>query len=504
VNAAVSEDARLLGLRPGRRYLYLGVPLLPTLSVSQLTSVLAHELGHYSHGHTSLGALAYRGGAAIARVVEQVGPHTIVGRVFGWYGNLYFLVAHAVHRRQELEADAASVAIAGREAATSALRELPVIDAAWAFYLNRYVAAGWEAGYAPEDPFGGFARLVAARRDELAGLRTEEAPEQRSRWDSHPPISARVAAMAAMPRGAAVPDDRPATVLVPDFDRVGRETARATLAYGDRTVLDWDEYVSVGLVAEDQSVADFLFRAAGRLNGTRAANLDTVLRTVARGDGPRLAAAAFPEVPPAERAEPLAAAVEAAMRVAAVRSLAARWQHSWAGPARLVDAGGTPMDLAPAARLATDPAGVDRAWVELTRLDINAAAVDQVDRTVPVAGAEILGGLSDVKVDGKAHDILILTVGLILVPTAKLAARGGDRLRRLAGSGPVADLAARHRFLPYEEIASAKLGKRVPIRVELRLHDGSAIALRGTWSGDRLTKDSDALMYEAVRPYLES
>src|SRR3954465_5896177 len=44
VNAAVSEDTRLLGLIGGRRRLYLGVPLLQALSVAQLRSVLAHEL----------------------------------------------------------------------------------------------------------------------------------------------------------------------------------------------------------------------------------------------------------------------------------------------------------------------------------------------------------------------------------------------------------------------------------------------------------------------------
>ena len=45
VNAAVAEDARLLGLRPGPRRLYLGVPLLQGLSQAQLRAVLAHELG---------------------------------------------------------------------------------------------------------------------------------------------------------------------------------------------------------------------------------------------------------------------------------------------------------------------------------------------------------------------------------------------------------------------------------------------------------------------------
>jgi len=52
VNAAVSEDTRLLGLRGGRRYLYVGLPLLQAMNLAQFRSVLAHELGHYSHQHT--------------------------------------------------------------------------------------------------------------------------------------------------------------------------------------------------------------------------------------------------------------------------------------------------------------------------------------------------------------------------------------------------------------------------------------------------------------------
>jgi Zn-dependent protease with chaperone function len=45
-----------MGRRAGRRYLYLGVPILQVLTVSQLRAVLAHELGHYSRGHTRFGA----------------------------------------------------------------------------------------------------------------------------------------------------------------------------------------------------------------------------------------------------------------------------------------------------------------------------------------------------------------------------------------------------------------------------------------------------------------
>lgn len=70
VNAAVREDARLLGLLPGRRRLYLGVPLLMGLTEPQLHSVIAHELGHYGNADTRLAGITLRGRDSVLRTVE--------------------------------------------------------------------------------------------------------------------------------------------------------------------------------------------------------------------------------------------------------------------------------------------------------------------------------------------------------------------------------------------------------------------------------------------------
>lgn len=53
VNASVWEDTGLLGLRGGRRHLYVGAPLLLVWPVSRVRALLAHELGHYSTGCTA-------------------------------------------------------------------------------------------------------------------------------------------------------------------------------------------------------------------------------------------------------------------------------------------------------------------------------------------------------------------------------------------------------------------------------------------------------------------
>lgn len=115
-NAAVSEDARLLGLVGGRRYLYLGVPLLQGMTLQQLRFVLAHELGHYSHQHTRLGELTYRGRVVIARTILQVGPSSLGGLLLSAYAGLYRLVSAAVSRAQEIEADRVAARFAGTPA----------------------------------------------------------------------------------------------------------------------------------------------------------------------------------------------------------------------------------------------------------------------------------------------------------------------------------------------------------------------------------------------------
>jgi hypothetical protein len=66
----------------------------------------------------------------------------------------------------------------------------------------------------------------------------------------------------------------------------------------------------------------------------------------------------------------------------------------------------------------------------------------------------------------------------------------------------VAELARRHWFLPYEEIAVAKVLKQVPVRVELTLHNGQSVSLRETWGGEDLGKGSRDVLLAAVAPFV--
>src|SRR6266508_3941719 len=468
----------MLGLRPGRRYLYLGVPLLQGFTVSQLCAVLAHELGHYSHSHTRLGALNYRGRMTIVRTIQEIGPSSIAGWILRAYARLYFHVESAVSRRQELEADQAAVRIAGRGTAIGMMRELHVVDQMWHFYLNNYVGWGWEAGYAPQGVFVGFHQLLYARGEAMARLRREPIEEKPSRWDTHPPTSERIAAMAAMPEAPVGVDNRPAIALLPDPGPLLHEVETTMLDLAGRTVLPWEDFTPAAAHALVQRESDVLFRAD------------------------QLARATYPHDGPDDAREALVSSVADAIRLAAARSDVARWRHSWSGPMQFVDRTGAQFPAQEIARLALEPSTVDNARAMLGGL--NLAAARQVTRSAGAEGADVLGGLADVKVGKDAYDVLILDRGLVLVPSTGKSDEGRRRLLWLVQSAPVAELARRHWFLPYEEVAAAKIVKQVPVRVELTLHNGQSVSLHETWGGEDLGNESRKILKAAVAPFVRS
>ena len=298
VNAGVSEDTRLLGLLPGRRRLYLGVPLLLGMTARQLDTVLAHELGHCGNHDVRFTAATVRGRTGVLAVARsyqgrQAGIHRHLRAFFAWYAELYLRLSQSVSRHQELAADRTAARIAGRDAAIAALRRMPELDAAYDFYLDRYATIGWDAGLLPsaEELFAGFRALLAdpSRQAESAAVGESAAaePGPADPYDSHPPIRERIEALAALPDEPRPPvptappagPEPPAILLLRDAARLcatvaeealppeaagmrrvdwaelARETGRATLARQSAALLDTATTV-VG--APVRSLADLL------------------------------------------------------------------------------------------------------------------------------------------------------------------------------------------------------------------------------------------------------
>ncbi|HEX6472799.1 MAG TPA: M48 family metallopeptidase [Streptosporangiaceae bacterium] len=397
VNAAVSEDTRLLGLRAVRRRMYIGLPLLATLTVSEMRSVLGHELGHYSRAHTRLGAPAYRGRVALVKAIDGLGGHPLLRRVFIGYAKLYFRVSQAVSRRQEHEADELAVRISGRRATGSALHKVHAAGAAWQYYLDSYVALGGPAKATPRDLFGGFRALLAAQARRFAD---EAAGQQRSPYDSHPSLPERLAAIAALPEPAVAPDERPAMVLLRNPAAAEHLAQQAMWTPEARQLpsLPWEELVARGIYvsANAEAVTDLLV-GAQRITQWREPTLGGALAVLAHGDVERLGVelralgwwtraeqpAAAGETGTAGTAGAAGTAgdggaqtralvanvLTAALQGVLVESGRARWALSWSGPARLVGEGGQDVDVDELAELAgrvvADPGAVAavRAWL---------------------------------------------------------------------------------------------------------------------------------------------
>lgn len=387
VNAAVAEDAKLLGLRPGTRRLYLGLPLMTGLDEMQLRAVLAHEMGHYANFDTRLTPLIARGRAQLIRTIahfheradkkvakeqakqekkdekriakgkEAKGVDTTgegatyraMAKIYTAYGNFYLRATRSASRRQELAADLAAVRVAGRDAAASALRELNVLDSAHDFYMSSYATLGVGAGLLPRpgEIFGGLRRLLDARSADLEDLRRELPTEPTSPYDSHPALAERVARIEALPDDGRGGQAAPAALaLLSDAD--------AALAALERVVLtpealalkrvDWEDLVHesmtlyVGRGAEEIREA---FAAEGAGPGL-AALLDAVdadpavrWRIADRFPKSEEAAAATGRAAREFTRPVLRRALNQLVTVELTARGAARWQLSWSDSAAL-------------------------------------------------------------------------------------------------------------------------------------------------------------------------
>ncbi|WP_051797453.1 M48 family metallopeptidase [Catenuloplanes japonicus] len=445
----ITEDVRLLGLVPGTRTLYVGLPLLQILTVDRARAVLAHELGHFSRP----GGVAYRGRLAVTAALPRM-PINL-----RWYAHFYLAVDAAGTRLQEAAADRLAVTVAGPGAAIAALQDRPVLEAAWSFFFRRYVRPGWEHGYVPDDLFGGFADFVHARADELDDLRNRK-PDA-DRWDTHAPVADRVAALGGLPSTTDDEAPVPATALLTDPAGAARALQDATVADGRRP-LAWPEFIAAAGTATLRREADEVLRETGRTLGRDDVGLSEALDVAATGR--------FARGP-----------VESLLLLAAVQTGAAGWRHSWSSPPRLIGRDGVVLRFGEIADLARSDRTVDEARKRLTDLGIDTGSALLAPRS-GAAGAGAVAGLMNVIVNGERSDVVLLNTGLIVVPgVTRLRQRDvRPRMHAMLTSVPPEELAAApgHRFVAYAEFADARLARRVPKTYEITLHDGAALKIR--------------------------
>lgn len=200
-DAAVMEDTRLLGLISTRRHMFIGAPLVAEMSSAQFAAVLTHELAHYSNRDTRFAGIAYRSRRAFVHTLTTMNRDDYLQRVLHFLlrhcGTLALRASTKLSRRQESAADEAAAGAVGSAATVAAFRELAPIAESWDVFLNNHLIMGWAAGYLPADAFSGYRRLRVSLYDELAELRANP-PDEANPYDTHPPMSERIAAIDAL------------------------------------------------------------------------------------------------------------------------------------------------------------------------------------------------------------------------------------------------------------------------------------------------------------------
>ncbi|HEY4455106.1 MAG TPA: M48 family metallopeptidase [Pseudonocardiaceae bacterium] len=349
-NAAVTDNTRLLGLPPGHRCLYLGIPLLAGLRMTELRALLGHELGHFAGRHTRLTALIYRGYLAMDGITENLRATDVSGyrlarawsalthKLFTSYANTYAWLSYAVRRRQELEADRTAVRLAGRVAAADALRAVYALRPIWQRFEEDYLRPALEAGQLPTDPVAAFAAVLNQPdcRDALRELRhaePEDAPQRP--FDSHPGLAARLRNLARCadveqpvePAGRA-PSSWPWTDLgslfIADLDHVRMIPVPVWLRL-------------VARLRAPAAPTSELFDAAEELTDTDDATLDTVLDLLAAGRGWELAVAMAEDAADEDQAiRRLSDSLFRVLAHALVSAGCGHWRLRWARPSDLI------------------------------------------------------------------------------------------------------------------------------------------------------------------------
>lgn len=483
VNAFVVQHCRLLGLVGGRRTLGIGLGLLHVLDVDGLRAVLAHEHGHEARGDTRLGALSYRASETVVRAVENLGPSSPLGRLFGLYAVLVLRTSQAVRRRQELAADAAAAALTGSDVHARALQAVHAGALAWDELAEAYVLPLLACGVAPVDVYEGLAALVGDPARPAPAQDDEVGP-----YDSHPPLRQRLALLPRVPAPATpAPDPRPALVLLADPATAGRRMTAALLEGEDVTVLE-DGFDSAGahyaaLMARDG--AALLAAVPGLDGGPAPAGPDRALQLVVAGRGPDLVVALTRDRRPAQDpardvADSLSGPLAALAGTQLVSARTARWEVSWSGPVVLRTASGERLDLVTELHAALlDPTCLSVLTARWADLGIDLHGTEVVADEAHQDRDELLLVLPDARTRGwrgPRADLLLTPERLVVVPFVR-----PGLLRRLLASMVYrsADLSASQRRLPTYEGRPVADVAQVPGASVHRWDDLDELALGG-------------------------
>ncbi len=202
-NAGVMQVPRLGLLGWHRSYLFIGLPLMKSLTVEQFRSVLAHELGHLSRGHARAGNWIYRLRLIWQRLEAAFSetPHwgsTPIRAFFRWYIPRFSATSFPLARANEYEADAAAVQLTSARSSAQALTAVSIVGSYLSEkYWPRIHSAAREL---PQPAFAPYSEFMATAicevpAGELRQWQEKALAAKTSYGDTHPSLADRLKAL---------------------------------------------------------------------------------------------------------------------------------------------------------------------------------------------------------------------------------------------------------------------------------------------------------------------
>lgn len=196
LNAGAMELHRGMSLRPTRRVLVLGMPLLATLGPQALEAVVAHELGHFSRRHGRLGHWLYRTRQAWASHLDDAidknssAWERASAEFAQWFVPWFSAHSFAHARRCEFEADRLAAQTVGPQSMGAALAQVALASIRHRRWARRgHVAMQLERPKPPADWLQASAAAIAPSAPTFEELR--QMLNTTATADTHPTLVAR-------------------------------------------------------------------------------------------------------------------------------------------------------------------------------------------------------------------------------------------------------------------------------------------------------------------------
>ena len=387
-NAAVTERGGLLGIG-GERVLIVGLPVLDTLTVDQVKSIIAHEFGHYSGKDTKLGSFFFRTYDGIDRAVENLEKRESIWRhVFAWYGRFFLRRTGSVRRAQEFAADAVAAEVAGRETYARACWSMAGCGGAFGAYMDDEFIPAVNRGVRPplREGFARF-RSVPSVRDGIAEHVKELRELETHPYDTHPSLGERLAALGVEDPEATPAAGAPAVTLLRDPDALEEQLMRFRIAdhWDEVEPVAWEEVPERALVPSWEHATEDLGEALG---GSTVASMPDVLDALAERGGPIFDEDPEAIPPPDVRREIVATPAGCALALA-MRNAGWELEAAPGEPVTLTRGGETVLPFERVAKLAANELSPEqwREWAEgagVAELSLRGSAV--AEREAVAAG----------------------------------------------------------------------------------------------------------------------